>query len=101
MIWRKIFQKVFITLKNGKQYEKHIFQFGICERCGKANSKQVHHKIYINEKNINNPTITLDFNNLELLCDSCHQREHKEKYSPTLWGLEFDSNGDLIKTDAQ
>lgn len=76
-------------------------RFGLCERCGAPDSKQVHHKVYLDEHNINNPDITLNFNNLELLCDICHQKEHNEKYSPTLWGLEFDDNGELVKKNSE
>lgn len=36
----------------------------------------VHHKIYIGYKNIYNPNVTLNFNNLELLCRDCHNKEH-------------------------
>lgn len=75
-----------------------LSKFGVCERCGKPDSKQVHHKKYLSEQNINNPDITLNFDNFELLCDVCHQREHNEKYSPTLWGLKFDADGDLVKS---
>lgn len=72
-------------------------KFGICERCGKPNAKQVHHKNYLTPENINNPEITLNPDNFELLCDICHQKEHNEKYSPVAWGLEFDDNGQLVK----
>lgn len=71
-------------------------KYGICERCGQSNSKQVHHKKYLSETNINNPEVTLNFDNLELLCDVCHQREHNEKYSPTIEGVEFNADGDLV-----
>lgn len=74
-------------------------KFGICERCGQPNSKQVHHKKWLTPDNINDPEITLSFDNLELLCDVCHQKEHHEKYSATVWGLRFDENGDLVKVN--
>lgn len=81
-----------------KAREAYIaMKFGICERCGKPNSKTVHHKKYITENNINNTEITLNFDNFELLCEDCHNREHKDKYSSTDWNLMFDANGDLIR----
>lgn len=53
---------------------------GLCERCLAKGlispAKIVHHKIYLTPDNINNPRITLDFNNLEALCKSCHDEEH-------------------------
>ena len=79
----KDYAKSFYNSKQWKQARKVYIEmkFGICERCGKPNAKQVHHKKYITKANINNPEITLDFDNFELLCDYCHQKEHKEKNS--------------------
>ena len=48
----------------------------LCERCGNP-ATQVHHKIRLTPANIKEPDTTLNFNNLEALCDSCHQLEHK------------------------
>ena len=70
-------------------------KFFICERCGGA-ATIVHHKVYLTPKNINDPEITLNWSNLESLCQDCHNREHMSKYSPTQEGLMFDENGDLI-----
>lgn len=54
---------------------------GLCEHCLKKGQivpgEIVHHKTYITENNINNPKITLNFDNLELLCRECHKEEHK------------------------
>ena len=54
---------------------------GLCERClsrGVYNAGRiVHHKIYIGPENINDASVTLNFENLELLCRSCHELEHK------------------------
>jgi 5-methylcytosine-specific restriction endonuclease McrA len=56
-------------------------QAGLCERCLKEGKivpgEIVHHKVYISPENINNPEITLNWNNLELVCRECHEREHK------------------------
>ena len=53
-------------------------QNGLCERCKQAGDI-VHHKQYITPKNISNPLITLDWANLELLCQDCHNKEHMQK----------------------
>ena len=52
----------------------------LCERC-LANGitkpgEIVHHKIYISPANVSDPTVTLNFDNLELLCRDCHAQEH-------------------------
>lgn len=41
--------------------------------------KIVHHKIYLTQGNINDPKVSLSFDNLEGVCDEHHNREHKEK----------------------
>lgn len=53
---------------------------GLCERCYQKGlfvpAKIVHHKIYITPDNITDPSITFNFNNLEALCQDCHNKEH-------------------------
>ena len=73
-----------------------LSKFGLCERCKSPNASDVHHKIKLNEFNINNPDIALNQNNLSLLCKDCHNQEHMSKYSPLQQGLSFDANGDLV-----
>lgn len=48
----------------------------LCERCGEP-ATQVHHKIRLTPDNIKNPDIALNFDNLEALCETCHQQEHR------------------------
>lgn len=56
---------------------------GLCERCRKRGlivpGEIVHHKIYIAPENINDPAITLNPDNLELLCRDCHAEEHMKR----------------------
>ena len=53
---------------------------GLCERCRAKGlivpGVIVHHKCYITPENINDPSIALSFDNLELLCILCHNQEH-------------------------
>lgn len=69
-------------------------KFGLCERCGGAASI-VHHKVRLTPQNINNPDVTLNWNNLEALCQECHNEEHHST-NATADGLCFDESGDLI-----
>jgi len=71
---------------------------GLCERCG-AGGKIVHHRVHLTPDNINDPGITLSFDNLELLCQECHNREHHETV-PAADGLRFTADGDLIAVDS-
>ena len=68
----------------------------VCERCGSP-AKIVHHKKYISPGNINDISVTLDWNNLEALCQDCHNKEHFES-GTTAEGLRFDRDGNLVKT---
>jgi 5-methylcytosine-specific restriction endonuclease McrA len=67
---------------------------GLCERCA-AGGKIVHHKVYLNEQNIHDPNITLCHDNLELLCQDCHNTEHMARL-PIQNGLSFNADGDLV-----
>ena len=53
---------------------------GLCERCLKNGlvvaGEIVHHKIHLTPANINDPAVTLNFKNLELVCRECHALEH-------------------------
>lgn len=53
---------------------------GLCERClaeGKITpGTEVHHRTRITPENLDDPAVTLNPENLELLCEECHQREH-------------------------
>lgn len=73
----------------------YISKFGICERCGGAGII-VHHKIPITDENVNDPSITLNFENLELLCLDCHNKEHFGEM-PMSDEVAFDEFGNLKK----
>lgn len=72
----------------------YVSKFGICERCGRA-GVIVHHKIELTPANINDPSITLNWDYLELLCIECHNGElgDGEVVQP---GLAWDAEGNLI-----
>ena len=62
-----------------------------CERCAKRGmtvpGDEVHHKIRLTRENINDPSVTLNWDNLELLCFRCHDEEHmKRRYRADAWG---------------
>ena len=72
---------------------------GLCERClakgiintgSKKKPLQVHHKIELTPQNITDPSITLNWANLVLLCKDCHDAEHSQSR------YQIDANGELI-----
>lgn len=71
---------------------------GLCEKCYEKGEhtlgEELHHKIWLTPNNINNKDVTLNHNNLILLCFECHQKEHgKRKHKQ----YEFDSEGNIVK----
>jgi len=72
---------------------------GLCERCRAKGlitpGEIVHHKVYISPENVDDPTVTLNFDNLELLCRECHAQEHdgvKKRFT-------VDASGRVTATD--
>jgi len=65
---------------------------GRCEKCGGV-GEEVHHIVHVTPSNVGDLNVTLNHNNLILLCKECHNKEHlrfggRKEYS-------FDENGDL------
>lgn len=50
----------------------------LCERCHQHAGEELHHIEMINPDNINNPGITLNRDNVTLLCRQCHFEVHRE-----------------------
>ena len=72
-----------------------VYVYGISDRSlyGKIPRHIVHHKKYLDEINYLDDDIAYDWNNLELLCKPCHEKEHSHKSIRN--GLYFDENGNL------
>ncbi len=64
---------------------------GKCERCN-ALGEEVHHIIKLTVQNVINPMVSVNQDNLELLCKKCHNAEHKRFFKE----IEFDEEGNLI-----
>lgn len=65
----------------------------ICERCGQP-AKIVHHKRWLNRENINDISVTLCWDNLEALCQDCHNKEHHKQERHKRY--RFDENGGIL-----
>ena len=56
---------------------------GLCEKCLKEGrytpGTVVHHKVHLTPENINDPEISLSWNNLMLVCQDCHAKIHAGK----------------------
>lgn len=59
---------------------------GLCTRCMARGlivpGAEVHHRIRITPENLDDPGVTLNWDNLELLCKECHLQEHARGSGP-------------------
>lgn len=68
-------RKLWLSLKSKKLYEQQV-----CEICGKEYNLEVHHIL----PRSSNPELSLDYENLMILCKECHIKIHsndKHKYT--------------------
>lgn len=103
--------KAWHTVSNG--YRKHVHN--MCERCHRPCFRKsdprykrmmaegedvvfgvVHHKIHLTPQNINDANITLNWDNLELTCITCHNTEHMYKPVEIREDIKFDKDGRVI-----
>lgn len=66
---------------------------GLCEDCMKEGrvtaAEEVHHIKFITPDNINDPNVTLNWDNLVALCRECHRKRHgarQRRYEVDEWG---------------
>ena len=71
----------------------------LCERCLKRGlispATVVHHRIYMNDETIKDPALRTGWKNLEALCWSCHELEHKGKQRR----YDVDADGHVVAKD--
>jgi 5-methylcytosine-specific restriction endonuclease McrA len=93
----KEFAKGFYNSKEWKKCRAVYIQsvFGLCERCGKP-GYIVHHKNYLRPENMNDMGVLTGFNNLEYLCQDCHNAEHHAKELEMGNKYSFDADGNII-----
>lgn len=97
----KAFAKVFYKSKvwedcrRGYIAERMLIDGGACEVCKKNPGYILHHKINLTPDNINNPEITLNWENLSWECKECHDKEEGHGVDNKKAGLlvEFDESG--------
>lgn len=69
---------------------------GLCEVCGQELGKIVHHKIWLNDVNCNEPEISLNPKNFRYECQTCHNKE-RDPSVHTPGRCTFDEEGNLIR----
>lgn len=89
-------------------YTLKIARGGKCERCGftaveKEDWKKLigHHKTELTEANVSNPTISLNPDEVEIICMDCHNKEHRRfgyrKQVYIVWGSPLSGKSTLVK----
>lgn len=99
------FAKRFYKSKSWKSTRQAYFELrhGLCERCLARGiykpGEIVHHREHITPSNIDNPRVTLAFENLELVCRDCHAAEHPEIYKASTPDarVAFDERGNVVR----
>lgn len=66
---------------------------GMCQRCHAQLGYIVHHKIHLTPLNIDDPEISLNFDNLEYVCKDCHDEEHLPGHGAKATFCGFDEEG--------
>ena len=68
---------------------------GCCEVCNRAQGYIVHHRIHLTPTNINDPSIALDWSNLQYVCKDCHDLfdGHGLTHNKTTGVVLFDDSG--------
>lgn len=74
----------------------------LCERCSTPDdpvaAKIAHHKKRLTCENISDPYIALSWDNLEALCQDCHNKEHHRTERKPRY--KFDGDGNLVAVAA-
>jgi hypothetical protein len=93
------FAKAFYRSKQWQKCRNGFFKSkgGLCEAClakGLAVPGEiVHHIVELTPENINDPNVTLSWDNLRLVCRECHALEHGAKMGRRYL---IDENGNVI-----
>lgn len=109
--WRNTpFAKPFYKSKAWRDVREFVMDraHGLCERCAEKGEVKaadvVHHKIPLSVENMDDPSISLDPDNLIALCDECHTEVHQKLGIGALNGKKeeeprvgFDENGNVVR----
>ena len=69
---------------------------GLCQVCGQEPGLIVHHKIWLDDINCNDPDISLNPDNFLYECQTCHNKE-KDPRKATPGRCLYGPNGEIIR----
>lgn len=55
---------------------------GMCQQCGRELGYIVHHREWLTPENITDPNVALDHENLEYVCQTCHNKIEQGEEEP-------------------
>ena len=101
------FAKAFYRSKAWERTREAYFRAsrGLCEKCLTKGfvtpGAIVHHKEHLTPENISDPSVSLAFENLELVCRKCHAEEHPEIYGEPKrpQRVAFDGDGNVLRLE--
>lgn len=77
---------------------------GLCEECQKngllRSADIVHHKTHLTDDNVNDPEISLGWDNLEAVCIDCHNKIHYGKKTDRRYTI-VDGNVIFVGNDGE
>lgn len=91
--------KRWLVCREGYIQNRVLIDGGLCEVCKKNLGYILHHRVLLTEQNINDPEVTLSWDNLRWECKACHDEEEDHwndsigKRKPRAM---FDANGQPI-----
>lgn len=70
---------------------------GICEVCGQQPGKVVHHyRVWLDDQNCNDPSISLNDTNFRYECQDCHNKEQDPRKPKAPGRVQFTADGELV-----
>ena len=97
------FAKSFYNSKAWEQVRQSVLMRDcfLCTKCGRP-AEEVHHKKHLTPDNIDDPSVSLNMDNLMSLCRECHFEEHRGEHAKGREQKEqseftFDENGYLVQ----
>lgn len=69
---------------------------GICEVCQQEPGLIVHHKVWLDDTNCNDPTISLNPDNFRYECQTCHNKEVDPRRE-TPGRVKYGPNGEILR----
>lgn len=100
---RNVTQKEFYKSRSWRRAREAYIQYrkaidgGLCEVCGEDTGMIVHHKVWLNDSNANDPEISLNPRNFRYECQTCHNKEKDPEKDQTQGRCRYGPDGEIIR----